>query len=61
MKKLAIIIICCLFLFSCASVQKSESEVPNPAGKYIEKVKKDPLGEIINWLEAISVAAEASF
>ena len=53
MKKLIIIIISCLFIFSCASIQKSE--VPNPAGKYIEKVKKDPLGEALDWWIVLDV------
>ena len=53
MKKLIIIIISCLFIFSCASIQKSE--VPNPAGQYIEKVKKDPLGEALDWWIVLDV------
>jgi len=65
MKKSVIILICCLFLFSCASVDKkvdeNKSEVPNPAGKYIEKVKKDPLGEALDWWIVLDVLESVSF
>ena len=70
MKKLVIITISCLFLFSlisCASVEK-KSEVPNPANPvtvqsedfdpilwYIKKVKKDPVEETLGWLEAFDL------
>ena len=63
MKKLVIILICLFFIFSCASVQKSE--VPNPATPtvdskdpvlwYVKKVKEDPVDEILDWLEVFDV------
>jgi hypothetical protein len=61
MKKLVIITISCLFLsMSCASVEK-KSEVPNPASGYIEKVKKDPLTEIIDWWIIFDVVSDIAF
>ena len=65
MNKLVIILICALFLFSCAS---TPSEVPNqgtptidsedskdPVLWYVEKVKESPMDEILDWLEAFDM------
>ena len=60
MKKTIIILICCFFLFSCAAIEK-KSEVPNPAGWYIEKVKKDPLAEAIDWWIVLDILSGVTF
>jgi hypothetical protein len=59
MKRLAIII-CILMLTACATVD-NKSEVPNPAGLYIEKVKADPLGEAIDWWIVLDVLEGTTF
>ena len=60
MKKLIIITICCLFLFSCVTMKGSE--VPNSAlPTYIEKVKKDPLGEALDWWIVLDVLQDITF
>jgi uncharacterized lipoprotein YajG len=52
-----IIIICILMFPACATV----SEVPNPVGLYIEKVKADPVNEIIDWWIVLDVLEGTTF
>jgi uncharacterized lipoprotein YajG len=59
MKKLAIII--CIFLLAACATVDNKSEVPNPVGLYIEKVKADPVNEIIDWWIVLDVLEGTTF